>query len=159
MIRIEPALASDIPALVKLLESLFAIELDFTFDAARQQRGFERLLAEPRDRATLLVARSDDTVAGMASGQLVISTAEGAPSVWIEDVVVDEPFRGQGVGRALLRGVIDWAVGHGATRAQLLADRDNEQAIAFYRHLGLEVTNLIALRLVGIDSEADPPGR
>ena len=159
MIRIEPALASDIPALVKLLESLFAIELDFTFDAVRQRRGIERLLAEPRDRATLVVARSNDVIAGMASGQLVISTAEGAPSVWVEDVVVDQTFRGQGVGRALLRGVIDWAVGHGATRAQLLADRHNAQATAFYRHLGLDVTNLIALRLTEIDRKADLPGR
>lgn len=74
-------------------------------------------------------------------------------------VVVDETFRGQGVGRALLRGVIDWAVGRGATRAQVLADRDNAQAIAFYRHLGLDVTNPIALRLTGIDRKADPPGR
>ena len=151
MIRIEPALAPDIPELLKLLASLFAIERDFAFDAARQRRGLERLLAEPRDRSTVLLARENGAVAGMASGQMVISTAEGAPSVWIEDVVVATPFRGRGVGRALLRGVLDWAAGHGATRAQLLADRDNDQALAFYRHLGLERTNLVALRLAKLD--------
>ena len=35
-------------------------------------------------------------------------------------------------------------------RAQLLADRDNAAAIAFYRRVGLDTTNLIALRLPGL---------
>ncbi len=156
MIRIEPALASDIPEMLKLLESLFAIERDFAFDVGCQRRGIERLLAEPRDRATLRVARENAALAGMASGQMVISTAEGAPSVWIEDVVIATAFRGRGIGRALLQGVLDWAAGHGATRAQLLADRDNAQAIAFHRRLGLQPTNLIALRLAGFDRLAGP---
>lgn len=147
MAHIERALTADIPELVELLRSLFALERDFAFDAGRQRRGLTRLLAEPADRATVLVARAHDTVCGMVSGQLVISTAEGAPSVWIEDLVVAQAFRGQGVGRALLRGVLDWAFASGATRAQLLADIDNAAAIAFYRHVGMDPTNLLALRL------------
>jgi GNAT superfamily N-acetyltransferase len=151
MIRIERALDTDIDELLQLLQALFAIESDFQFDAPRQRAGLERLLAEPADRAAVLVARGDGLVAGMASGQLVISTAEGAPSVWIEDVVVAQAFRGHGLGRALLEGVLDWAAALGATRAQLLADRDNADAIAFYRHLGLARTNLVALRLATLD--------
>ena len=151
MVRIEQALASDIPQLLALLSSLFALEQDFAFDADRQRRGLDRLLSEPQDRATVLVARADDTVVGMVSGQIVISTAEGAPSVWIEDVVVAQTFRGRGIGRMLLRAVLDWAIAQGATRAQLLADSDNAAAIAFYRHLGLDLTHLIALRLTKLD--------
>jgi ribosomal protein S18 acetylase RimI-like enzyme len=150
MVRIARALESDIPQLLQLLQALFTIEQDFAADAACQQRGLKRLLAEPGDRAALFVARVGGDVAGMASGQLVISTAEGAPSVWIEDVIVAEHFRSRGIGRALLRSVLDWACAQGATRAQLLADRDNAAAIAFYRRVGLDTTNLIALRLPGI---------
>jgi GNAT superfamily N-acetyltransferase len=150
MIQIERALDADIGELLHLLQALFAIESDFRFDAARQRAGLARLLAEPADRAAVLVARADGSVVGMASGQLVISTAEGAPSVWIEDVVVAEAFRGRGIGRALLEGVLDWALEHGATRAQLLADIDNDKAIAFYRRLGLTRTHLVALRLASL---------
>ena len=147
MVQIARAAESDVAQLVELLQSLFAIEQDFAADPGRQQRGLMCLLRQPHDRAALFVARSGGEVAGMASGQLVISTAEGAPSVWIEDVIVAERFRGQGIGRALLRSVIDWSAAQGATRAQLLADLDNAAAIAFYQRAGLDPTNLVALRL------------
>lgn len=95
----------------------------------------------------LLVARSNDGVAvGMASAQLVISTAEGAPSAWIEDVVVQQALRGQGIARLLLEGLLDWAQRHGATRAQLLADNANTSALDFYRHIGWQPTQLSAWR-------------
>jgi GNAT superfamily N-acetyltransferase len=83
----------------------------------------------------------------MATAQLVISTAEGAPSAWIEDVVVREDWRGNGVGRALLDAVLAWARSQGAVRAQLLADLDNAPALAFYDKLDWQPTRLGARRL------------
>ena len=153
MLQIERALEADIPALLDLLQSLFAIEKDFAFDARRQQRGLQALIRASEDRSILLVARVDGAVAGMASGQLVISTAEGAPSVWIEDVVVAQDARGKGVGRELLNGIVAWARSQGATRAQLLADRNNPAALSFYAHCGMDSTDLVALRL----RDLDPP--
>ena len=141
--RIERARPQDMPALVALLDTLFAIEADFSPDRAKQQRGLELLLAQPDDRASVLVARAPNgKVIGMASAQLVISTAEGAASAWIEDVVVQESFRGQGVARLLLDGLADWASRHDATRMQLLADNANAPALAFYRRLGWQATQL-----------------
>ncbi len=151
MVQIERAQAADVPALVELLKTLFAIEQDFQFDANRQRRGLLRLLEEPPERATVLVAREGGAIAGMASAQLVISTAEGAPSAWIEDVVVREGWRGRGIGRGLMSKLTDWARSHGATRIQLLADRDNAVALDFYRRLGLQQTNLIALKRTQLD--------
>lgn len=136
--------------MVSMLQSLFAIEQDFVGDPDRQRRGLLKLLGEDQGRAALLVARVDESVVGMASGQLVVSTSEGERSVWIEDVFVNERYRGAGIGRALLEGVLAWAVERGASRAQLLADRDNSAAIAFYRRFGLQSSNLIALRLPGL---------
>ena len=145
--RIERARNTDIPALIGLLAALFAIESDFSADWARQRRGLELLLAQPDDRAILLVARSNDGVAvGMASAQLVISTGEGAPSAWIEDVIVQQALRGQGIAGLLLTGLLDWAQGHGATRAQLLTDNANTPALDFYAHLGWQPTQLSAWR-------------
>ena len=151
MLQIERALETDIPALLDLLRSLFAIEKDFAFDARRQQLGLQALIQAPEDRAVLLVARFDGAVAGMVSGQLVISTAEGAPSVWIEDVIVAQDARGKGFGRALLDAIVEWARSRGATRAQLLADRNNPVALPFYAHCGWHATDLVALRLRDLD--------
>jgi ribosomal protein S18 acetylase RimI-like enzyme len=146
-ISIERARSADIPALIELLAALFTIESDFIPDRARQRRGLELLLAQPDDRAVLLVARSNGgVVAGMASAQLVISTAEGAPSAWIEDVVVQKSLRGRGIARLLLQELLAWAQRHGATRAQLLADKANTPALDFYRRIGWQPTQLSAWR-------------
>jgi GNAT superfamily N-acetyltransferase len=145
-IRIERAHDADVPALIDLLAELFAIESDFSADPAKQRRGLALLLSQPDSRAVVMVARSADRVVGMASAQLVISTAEGAASVWIEDVVVQRNLRGQGIARLLLRELLAWARRQGATRAQLLADDSNQPALDFYRHIGWKPTQLSAWR-------------
>jgi GNAT superfamily N-acetyltransferase len=140
--RIDKARSDDIPALVFLLGELFSIERDFAPEPTRQARGL-LLLLQATDRATVQVARDDaGRPVGMATAQLVISSAEGAPSAWIEDVIVASYARGRGVGRALLEAVLGWAREHGATRAQLLVDLDNPPALEFYQHLNWEITRL-----------------
>lgn len=146
-VSISTANESDIPDLIELLGVLFSIEQDFTPDPEKQRRGLIALLASPNGHVA--IARGPDARAvGMATAQLVISTAEGAPSAWIEDVVVREDWRGRGLGRALLDAVLDWARARGAVRAQLLVDLDNAPALAFYHRLNWRPTRLGAMRLM-----------
>lgn len=146
-VNISTASEADIPELIELLGVLFSIEQDFTPDPEKQRRGLTALLASPAGH--IAIARDENARAvGMASAQLVISTAEGAPSAWIEDVVVREDWRGQGLGRALLDAVVAWARSQGAVRAQLLADLDNAPALAFYDRLDWQPTRLGARRLM-----------
>lgn len=148
LITIDYARASDIDALVGLLNALFSIEQDFAPNEAAQRRGLELLLASP-DQGQILVARHPlEGVVGMVSAQLVISTAIGAPSAWIEDMVVLRQFRGQGVGKLLLEKVREWAVSKGAGRVQLLADADNAPALDFYQHLDWQPTRLFAWKKI-----------
>ena len=145
--QITTATEADIPELVGLLGILFAIEQDFTPDMEKQRRGLAGLLASPFGQVA--IARdAQGRAIGLATAQLVISTAEGAPSAWIEDVVVEADWRGKGLGRALLAYVLQWARLQGATRAQLLADLDNAPALEFYEHLGWQSTRLGARRLM-----------
>lgn len=141
---VRKARQEDLEQLVGLLRLLFTIEEDFSFDAAKQQQGLALLLNN--DRGCVLAAEADGRVVGMCTGQLVISTAEGGPAVLVEDVVVAPPHRGQGIGRALMNGLIDWAGAQGATRLQLLADKNNPPALGFYDRLGWQTTALICLR-------------
>ena len=135
----------ELEPMVALLRLLFAIEADFRFDAARQRRGLGLLLQD--DRARVLVARVNGRVVGMCTGQVVISTAEGGPALLVEDVVVAPDHRGRGIGRALLTALTDWARGRGVRRLQLLADRGNGPALAFYDRLGWRATALVCRRL------------
>lgn len=145
MVIVRPARAADLDSLVELLRVLFSIEQDFVFDASRQRRGLAMMLDNPL--GCLLVAEvAEGRVVGMCSGQLLVSTAEGEHSLLVEDVVVDEQWRGRGVGRLLMRAMGQWGGDNGVSRLQLLADRNNGPALAFYRRLGWMGTELICLR-------------
>ena len=130
--------------MVGLLGQLFAIEEDFVADERRQRSGLEMVLEAPA--AALLVFERNNRVIGMISCQLVISSAEGGWSLLVEDLVVDRQDRGRGVGRKLLSAAAAWGSERGVRRMQLLADRNNDHALAFYRSQGLDATNLICLR-------------
>jgi GNAT superfamily N-acetyltransferase len=143
--RVRPAAPGDLDDLVRLLGLLFALEADFEPDAARQRRGLAAMLADPA-RRTVLVAERGGAVVGMVTGQLLVSTAEGGPSVLLEDLVLVEPARGGGLGRALVEALEAWARERGATRVQLLVDEENLAALGFYRRIGWRPTQLRALR-------------
>lgn len=145
--NIESGTLDDVPALSGLLDVLFSIEQDFQPNTASQIKGMTLLLQHP-DRAVIKVAREHGKLIGMVSAQLVISTAQGAPSAWVEDMVVLDEYRSQGVGRALLESVLVWAKDKGATRAQLLVDLDNQLALGYYQHLGWATTRLAARRIM-----------
>ena len=147
-ICVDRAKPEDLPDMLRLLESLFSLEADFSFDATRQRRGLEMLLRQG-ERVAVLVARApDQQVVGMVTVQLVISTAEGSYSAWLEDVVVQNSWQGMGIGRSLVESALDWARERGARRAQLLADQDNGSALGFYARLGWRPSNMNMLRMM-----------
>ena len=141
---IRPAKREDLEAMLLLLQQLFSIEEDFYFDAARQRKGLELLLDSPS--SAIMVAEKEDSVIAMGTAQLVISTAEGRPSLLVEDVVVKPSRQKQGIGSQLLQTLADWGTGKGARRMQLLADKTNSPALDFHQHEGWQQTQLICLR-------------
>jgi ribosomal protein S18 acetylase RimI-like enzyme len=150
--NIRPAKNTDMTAMVALLGQLFSIEEDFEVDPERQYRGLGLLLGDP-DLNLVLVAEAEGRVVGMCSVQMLISTAQGTPCGLVEDMIVDRAFRGRGIGSELLDRACKWAAEEGATRVQLLADRENTGALDFYRAQGWEQTQLICLRKILKNSE------
>ncbi len=145
-IAIRPATISDLDALVRLLGELFSIEADFEVDAARQRRGLSMLLDSCGKHRCMLVAETQGRVVGMASAQTLISTSEGGLAAVVEDVVVADGRRGEGIGGMLVRAVEHWAADCGVLRLQLLADRTNTPALQFYESQDWKSTRLICLR-------------
>ncbi len=146
MINIRTAQPEDVPQLVALLQTLFAIEADFDFDADKQARGLQLLLHS--DKACIWVAElaSGNGLCAMCSLQILISTAEGGEVGLLEDLVVAADVRNQGIGAKLLAEVIKWAGQRGLKRLQLLADKNNAPALGFYEQQGWQSTQLVGLR-------------
>jgi ribosomal protein S18 acetylase RimI-like enzyme len=144
-LNIRPAVRSDLDAMVSLLQTLFAIEEDFSPDLDRQRQGLLCLLDGGKHRC-VLVAENADQVIAMATAQILISTAQGGPVGLVEDVVVQKECRGRGVGCQLMNALTEWAAERGLSRLQLLAGRGNQAALDFYRKIGWQTTGLIGLR-------------
>ena len=145
-ITIRPACSEDIPDLCDLLSDLFAREIDFEPDERRQTRGLNLLVHDQSGRSLVLVAASRDEIIGMCTVQTLISTAEGGPVGLVEDVIVRADRRGRGIGARLLTEAIVWSKTRNLIRLQLLADRANGPALAFYTSGSWNSTSLICLR-------------
>jgi ribosomal protein S18 acetylase RimI-like enzyme len=146
MERIEPATGNDIPQLADLLTILFTQEVDFSPAREKQMRGLRLIIDDP-SRGRIFVARVNGEIVGMVSLLFTVSTAEGAPACWLEDMVVRPDQRGNGLGARLLETGVSYAKANGFTRITLLTDRTNEGAIRFYQRHGFRLSEMIPLRL------------
>ncbi len=99
---------------------------------------------------TLFVARDED---GRIVGTLTLAVFRIPTGVraWIEDVVVDDGARGQGVGDALVDAAVAKAGGAGAKTVDLTSRPSRESANRLYVRKGFELrtTNVYRFSLEG----------
>jgi ribosomal protein S18 acetylase RimI-like enzyme len=89
---------------------------------------------EASPAVTLLLARCDGVIAGMLT--LVMFPLPTGLRAWIEDVVVDEAFRGQGAGEELSREAVRIAQAAGARTVDLTSRPSREAAGRLYERIG-----------------------
>jgi ribosomal protein S18 acetylase RimI-like enzyme len=103
--------------------------------------------APPADRAvlteivssgatTLLIAWAGDRIAGTLS--LVMFPIPTGLRAWIEDVIVDEAARGQGIGEALTVEALRIAEAAGARTVDLTSRPSREAAGRLYERVGFQ---------------------
>ncbi|MYB10077.1 MAG: GNAT family N-acetyltransferase [Acidimicrobiia bacterium] len=99
------------------------------------------------DATRLLVAHADGDIVGSLT--LVLVRIPTGLRAIIEDVVVDERSRGQGVGRTLNEAALEVARAAGAVTVDLTSRPSREAANRLYLSLGFEVrdTNVYRYRL------------
>ena len=108
----------------------------------------ESIVASPA--ITLLVARGeDDQIVGTLT--LVLFRAPSGARGWIEDVIVDESARGQGVGEALVAEAIDLSRRANARTLDLTSNPKREAANRLYVRCGFvqRTTNVYRFSLEG----------
>ncbi len=96
---------------------------------------------------TLFVARLSGRIVGTLT--LAVFRIPTGVRAWIEDVVVDQAARGQGVGEALVQAALDLAERSGARTVELTSRASREAANRLYTRLGfsLRETNVYRFSL------------
>jgi ribosomal protein S18 acetylase RimI-like enzyme len=110
-------------------------------DDAGFEAGVRRLLSDPNTEFLL----GGEPVAGVCQLRYRFAVWTGSEDCWLEDVFVEEPARGSGLGRALVEAALERARERGCARVELDVNAANAAALALYESLGFE-------------SWSDPPG-
>jgi ribosomal protein S18 acetylase RimI-like enzyme len=106
----------------------------------------DRIVSSPA--ITLLIARTDGKISGTLT--LVMFPIPTGIRAWIEDVVVDEAARGQGIGEALSQEAIKIAEEAGARTVDLTSRPSREAAGRLYEKVGFKLRETRVYRyLVG----------
>jgi ribosomal protein S18 acetylase RimI-like enzyme len=137
---IRTAKREDLPGILQVLEELPVTtgETDrFDIDETRAQEMWSKILAQ--DGRTVLVAEENGEIVGTLDLIVVPNlTHDLSPWAMLENVVVAQADRRQGVGRALVEEAITRARAAGCYKVQLLSFKERVQAHEFYRSLGFE---------------------
>ncbi len=88
------------------------------------------------DATRLLVAKLDGAIVGSLT--LAVFPIPTGVRAWIEDVVVDEGVRGQGIGAALNQEALKVAQDQGARTVDLTSRPSREAANRLYQRLGFK---------------------
>lgn len=136
-LKIRPATPADVKQILIFIRAL----ADFEREPGAVVATEEDLLRDGFGEAPYyqcLIAEWDDEPAGFAFYFYDYSTWLGRPGIYLEDVFVNPPYRGRGIGKALLQRLAAIAVEKGCARLKWQVLDWNTPAIEFYRALGGE---------------------
>ena len=108
------------------------------FDDPIVQETAQEFLADPRHR--LVVALDKNIVVGFLSAVIYVHPDKSAPEMWINEIGVAPTHRRQGIGKALMKAILEEAKQAGCSEVWVLTDRANLAAMAMYKSAGGEET-------------------
>jgi GNAT superfamily N-acetyltransferase len=148
-LEITAAERSDVGLVLTMIRELAEFErlLD---QVVATESGLERALFGEPPQARVVIARIDREPVGFALFFHTFSTFLGRRGLYLEDLYVRQAFRGQGVGKALLRHLAGVAVAEDCGRFEWAVLDWNQRAIDFYVGLGAApVADWTTFRLAG----------
>lgn len=142
--NIRLATCTDIPALIDLLQQVGQVHHDIRPDIFREtcQKYDEATLAALlQDKTRPVFVAEDEQVHGYCfcilkefAGESVMTDRR---ELYIDDLCVDENCRGQGIAKALLTYVTDYAKSIGCAFVTLNVWNGNDNAMKFYEKAGM----------------------
>ena len=149
MLSIRPAVAGDVPTLNALIHELADFE---RLPVSVSETGLLRDGFGEAPKFRVVMAEWDGQPAGYALFFDYYSSFEGRPGLFLEDIYIRGPYRGKGIGKALLARVASVAREQNCFGVRWQVLDWNTRAIEFYKELG--ATFLDDWKTVSLDGDA-----
>ena len=133
--EIKPATIEDVPLILSFIKKLAVYERLAHEAVATEEILRETLFGERRE-AEVIIGYYQNKPVCFALFFHSFSTFLGRPGIYLEDLFVDEEYRGKGFGKALLVYLAQLAVERNCGRLEWAVLNWNEPAIKFYQSLG-----------------------
>jgi len=95
--------------------------------------------------AFLVVAKDESRIIGM--GTLYVQNKFSKKTAFVEDVVVDDAYRGKGIGKEIMNAILEIAKKENVRTVYLTSRPKREAAHALYTKLGFEKKDTTVFRL------------
>ena len=135
MIQIRPAVAADTPLILSLVNELARYE-KLLHDVKATQELLRAALFGPSPRVFCEIAEYGGVPAGFALWFYSFSTFQGLHGIYLEDLIVLEPYRGKGVGKSLLKHLARRCIDENLGRLEWSVLDWNIPSIDFYKSQG-----------------------
>lgn len=137
-VEIRPLATTDEQAWRELF-SAYGVFYETSFDEHTLSGVFSWLMDEAHPE-TCFVAESDGVVVGFAHLQRQVDTFTAGPGWFLDDLFVAPAHRGQGIARALITHLKDYAHSHGGGTLRWITAADNHTAQGLYDHIATKTT-------------------
>lgn len=101
------------------------------------RRTFDRILDDP-SLSIMVLEHENRIVATTYLNVIANLTRSAAPYAVIENVVVDEPLRGTGIGKQIMAATLELAWAAGCYKAMLMTGSKRPSTLGFYRACGFD---------------------
>ncbi len=150
-IHIRKATAKDIPLILNFIAKKAAFDgcpeaVEATAEKLRQT------LFSDQPMASVVFVEVEGREVGFASYFRTYSTFLARPSIWLDDLYVDEAMRSQGIGKELLKYLARLALETNCGRVEWSAGTWNQRGLEFYRRQGARISE--TARLCRLDRDA-----
>lgn len=145
-LRIRPATAEDLPAIVAMLaDDPLGARRESPDDLAPYTAALARLVADPNQHVVVAVREEGTQEKVVGTLQLTVVpglSRRGSTRSIIEGVRIHSDERGSGLGTQLIEWAVDESRRAGCQLVQLTSDATRTDAHRFYERLGFEASHL-----------------